>query len=206
MVDVLPALVRSLVSALRGRANLTLENVALRHQLMVAHRHGRRPRLTGTDRAVWVALRQLWSGWRGSLVIVKPATVVAWHRAGFRGYWTWKSGNAGGRPRLDPEHRNMIRQMWRDNSTWGSPRIQAELAKLGIDASRSTVRKYRPRTRKPPSQNWRTFLKNHASDIVAIDFFVVPTVTFQLLYVLVVLAHDRRRIVHIEVTTSPSAR
>ena len=178
MLDVVFALVRSFISGLRNRQDLVLENVALRHQLMVVRRHARRPQLTGTDRAVWVTLRRLWPQWHRVLVIVKPATVIAWHRTGFRTYWRWKSRPTGGRPRIALEHRELIRQMWRDNPTWGSPHIQAELAKLGIAVSDSTVRKYRPRVRKTPSQNWRTFLNNHASYIVAIDFFVVPTVTF----------------------------
>jgi transposase InsO family protein len=206
MLDLLVTLLRSLVSIVRTREDLMLENIALRHQLMVVQRHAKRPRITGADRALWVTLRWLWPGWHKRLVVVKPATVIAWHRAGFCTYWRWKSRNKGGRPRIDPESRELLRQMWRDNPTWGSPHIQAELAKLGIEVSDPTVRKYRPRTQKPPSQNWRTFLKNHASDIVAIDFFVVPTVTFKLLYVFVVLVHDRQRIVHFKVTASPSAQ
>jgi transposase InsO family protein len=173
---------------------------------MVVCRHAKRPKLTGADRALWVVLRRVWSGWQDRLVVVKPRTVIAWHRAGFRLYWRWKSRSKGGRPRIDPEIRELIRRLWRDNPTWGSPHIRAELAKLGLTASDSTVRQYRPKTRKPPSQKWRTFLKNHASDIVAIDFFVVPTISFRLLYVFVVLAHDRRRILYLNVTASPSAR
>ncbi len=161
IVDLLVTLLRSLVSIVRTREDLMLENIALRHQLMVVQRHAKRPRITGADRALWVTLRWLWPGWHKRLVVVKPATVIAWHRAGFCTYWRWKSRNKGGRPRIDPESRELLRQMWRDNPTWGSPHIQAELAKLGIEVSDSTVRKYRPRTQKPPSQNWRTFLKNH---------------------------------------------
>jgi len=206
MLDVLFTLLRSFVSVLRDHQHLVLENVALRHQLMVARRHAKQPRLTGADRAFWVTLRRLWPDWHKAIVIVKPATVIAWHRAGFRKYWRWKSRPRGGRPRIDPELRALIRQMWRDNPTWGSPHIEAELAKLGIKVSDSTVRKYRPRTRRPPSQTWQTFLRNHAGEIAAVDFFVVPTVTFRLLYVFVVMVHARRRIVHFNVTDSPSAQ
>jgi putative transposase len=139
-------------------------------------------------------------------VIVKPATVVAWHRAGFRAYWQWKSRPKGGRPLADAETRELIRRLWRENPTWGSPHIMAELAKLGVRVGESTVRKYKPRIRKPPSQTWKTFLKNHGRDIVAVDFFVVPTITFRLLYVFIVMSHQRRRVLHFNVTESPSAR
>jgi putative transposase len=206
MLDVILTLLRSLTATIRGRRNLVLENLALRHQLMVIRRQVERPRLTNADRSVWILLRRLWSDWDKALVIVKPATVIAWHRAGFRAYWRWKSRPIGGRPRVDAETRELIRRLWRENPTWGSPHIMAELAKLGIRVSESTVRKYKPRYRKPPSQTWKTFLKNHARDIVAVDFFVVPTITFRLLYVFIVMSHERRRVLHFNVTESPSAR
>jgi hypothetical protein len=206
MLYVLLVLLRSLLTALRGNRNLALENLALRHQLLVVQRQVKRGRLSNADRALWVLLRGLWPDWDKALILVKPATVIKWHRAGFRAYWRFKSRSRGGRPRVDSETRELIRRLWLDNPTWGAPHVQAELAKLGIPVSEATVRKYKPRTRRPPSQTWRTFLKNHASEIAAIDFFVVPTISFRLLYVFVVMAHIRRRVVHFNVTDSPSAR
>ena len=138
-------------------------------------------------------------------MLVQPATVVGWHRKEFRAYWRWKSRARGGRPRIDPSVRGLIRHMWNSNPAWGAPRIQAELHKLGIEVSDSTVRRYRPLRPRPPSQHYSSFLENHLGDMAAMDFFAVPTVTFRVLYVLVIMAHDRRRIPHFNVTTSPSA-
>ena len=166
----------------------------------------RRPRLRQRDRIFWVWLSRLWPGWRSALLIVQPNTVVHWHQLGFRLYWRWKPRGKPGRPKIDPEIRRLIRQMSRENVTWGSPRIQSELALLGYTVDQSTVVKYMCRHRKPPSQTWRTFLDNHIGDIAAIDFFVVPTVRFQLLYCFVVLRHDRRRVIHFNVTQHPTAR
>ncbi len=196
----------STISALKSQRELALENVALRHQLMVLQRQSGRPRLKDRDRLVWMCLRRLWHGWHRAFVVVQPATVVKWHRKGFRAYWRWKSRPNGGRPRIDREVRELIRNMWRSNPTWGKPRLQAELRKIGIEVSDSTVWRYRPTRGSPPSQSWRAFLDNHVRDIVAIDFFVVPTATFRVLYVFLVMSHDRRRILHFNVTTSPSAR
>ncbi len=168
-------------------------------------RQTEKPRLKDHDRLLWIALHRLWPDWERVLVLVQPATVVKWQRAGFRSYWRRKSRPKGGRPKLDADVRKLIRDMWSSNPTWGKPRIQAELAMLGIVVSDSTVAKYRPKRRKPPSQTWRTFLDNHVRDIVATDFFVVPTATFRILYVLLVMSHDRRRILHFNVTASPSA-
>ena len=145
-------------------------------------------------RVIWVARRRLWSRWDQSLVIVQPSTVIGWHKAGLRAYWRWKSRPKGGRPKIAPEVRKLIRQMWLTNPTWGRPRIRAELAKLGIDVSESTVRKYRPKMRKPPSQTWRTFLENHLDCTVGMDFFVVVTVTFRLLYGFVIVSHDNQAV------------
>jgi transposase InsO family protein len=137
---------------------------------------------------------------------VKPDTVVRWHRQGFKLYWTWKSSKSrkGGRPKVEKQIRTLIRRMYRENPTWGVPRIRAELALLGHDVSRSTVWKYIDRSQRPPSPTWRSFLKNHAANIAAIDFFTVPTATFNVLFCFIVLAHSRRRIVHFNVTASPS--
>ena len=196
----------SVVSVLRSRWDLALENVALRQQLMVLRRQPGQVRLKDSDRLFWVWFHRLWPGWRQALVLVQPATVVDWHRRGFRAYWRWKSRARGGRPRIDPSVRQLIRHMWNSNPTWGAPRIQAELGKIGIEVSDSTIRRYRPLRVGPPSQTWSTFLDNHLADLAAIDFFIVPTVTFRILYVLLIMSHDRRRILHFNVTTSPSAQ
>jgi putative transposase len=188
------------------RLVLVTENLALRQQLLVLHRSSSRPRLRHRDRLFWIALSQLWRDWRTILVIVKPETVVKWHRQGFKCYWRWKSRSRPvGRPRIDQEIRDLIRKMSRENRTWGVPRIQAELHLLGYEVAESTVAKYRVRIRRPPSQTWKSFLQNHAGQIVAIDFFTVPTVTFNILYVLVVLLHERRQVAHFNVTAHPTA-
>jgi putative transposase len=138
------------------------------------------------------------------LVIVQPRTVVAWHRAGFRWFWRWKSGPRAGRPPVNRDLIGLIRRMWQANATWGSRRIQAELAKLGLSVSDSTVRKYRPRIRRA-DQTWKAFLQNHVKELLAVDFFTVPTATFRVLYVFLVLAHERRRVLHFNITDSPSS-
>jgi putative transposase len=193
-------------SLLVPRLVLMTENLVLRQQLVVLHRVTKRPRLRSQDRLFWVALSHLWRDWRSLLVIVKPETVIKWHRQGFKCYWRWKS-RAGrvGRPRVDQEIRDLIRRMSRENPLWGAPRIQAELHLLGYEIAESTVAKYRVRSSKPPSQNWKSFLTNHAGEIAAIDFFTVPTVTFKVLYGFVVLLHDRRPVVHFNVTAHPTA-
>jgi len=140
-------------------------------------------------------------------MIVKPETVIRWHREGFRLYWRWKSRtNKRGRPRTAVEIRQLIQRMARENPTWGAPRIQSELVLLGYMVAEPTVAKYMKRQRKPPSQTWRTLLENHVRDIIAVDFFVVATVSFRLLYCFLVLRHDRRRVVHFNVTPYPTAR
>jgi hypothetical protein len=201
----------ALFQLLRGllvpRLSLVTENLALRQQLLVLHRSSKRPRLRHRDRLFWIALSKLWRDWRSILVIVKPETVVKWHRQGFKCCWRWKSRSGRvGRPRIDQEVRVLIRRMSRENPTWGVPRIQAELHLLGYEIAESTVAKYRGRSRKPPSQAWKSFLRNHAGQIAAIDFFTVPTVTFNVLYCFVVLLHDRRHVVHFNVTAHPTAQ
>jgi transposase InsO family protein len=142
---------------------------------------------------------------RDRLIDVKPETVLVWHRRGFRLLWTWKSRRRVGRPGVPPDVRLLIRTMAEANPLWGVPRIHGELLKLGIEVSQATVAKYMPRNRPPPSQTWRTFLANHAGQIMAADFFVVPTATCRFLFVLVILAHQRRRVVHVAVTAHPTA-
>jgi len=149
---------------------------------------------------------QLWSGWRCALAMVKPETVIAWHRKGFRLYWTWKSRRGRpGRPQVSREVRDLIRKMSLANPLWGAPRIHGELLKIGIQLSQATVAKYMERPRKPPSQTWRTFLDSHLKQLVSTDFFVVPTVNFRILFVFVVLAHHRRRVIHFNVTAHPTS-
>ena len=190
----------------RSRTGLLAENMALRHQLSVLQRTARRPRLKARDRIFWVWLSRIWPDWRSALVIVKPETVITWHRQGFKLYWRWKS-RAGkpGRPRVDPEIRELIRRMSRENPLWGAPRIVDELALLGVHAAKSTVEQYMIRNGKPPSQTWKIFIDNHIKDIAAVDFFTVSTVAFRILYCFVVLRLDRRRVVHFNVTTNPTA-
>jgi putative transposase len=204
------AIVRSVLRTLRAsictRAALQLEIFALRHQLHVLERaRPRRILLTRSDRLVWVWLSRIWQGWRAALVIVKPDTVLAWHRRGFRLFWRWKSRTRLGRPGVLPDVRALIRTMSEANPLWGAPRIHGELLKLGIDVSQASVTKYMARRRRPPLQTWRTFLANHVEQLMAADFFVVPTATYRLLFVLVILAHHRRRLVHIAVTAHPTA-
>ncbi len=186
------------------RANLAIENLALRQQLTVLRRSFKRLRLRRRDRIFWVWLSRIWNDWRSSLMIVKPETVISWHRRGFRLYWRWRS-RRGGRPRADTEIRSLIRRMSRENPTWGAPRIQSELSLLGYTVAESTVARYMTRGRKPPSQTWRNFLKNHVGQIAAIDFFTAPTVTFRVLFCFIVLSHDRRRVIHFNVTEHPTA-
>ena len=194
-------------SLLKSRAALQFENVALRHQIGVLQRSAKkRPRLNASDRFLWVWLSQVWTDWRSALVIVKPQTVVAWHRKAFRMFWTWKIRRGKrGRPAVSREVRDLIRRMSSENAGWGAPRIHGELLKLGIDIGETSVSKYLLRSRKPPSQTWRTFLENHIQSLVSVDFFTVPTIRFQILYVFLVLAHDRRRILHFAVTSHPTA-
>jgi putative transposase len=189
-----------------GSAAVAIENLALRHQLLVLQRSVDRPRLSRWDRILWVWLSRVWVGWRSTLAIVQPATVLAWHRQGFRLYWRWKSRpNPVGRPRLDAELRDLIRRMARENPTWGRRRIRAELALLGYAVAELTVAKYMHRTAPRPSPTWRAFLATHAREIIAVDFFLVPTLTFRLLFVFIGLRHDRRELIYVNVTDHPTA-
>jgi len=206
MKNVLRALASFLFALFRSRLAMQVEILALRHQLAAYQQSIKRPRLKPADRIFWAWLSKLWSGWERVLVLVQPATVIRWRRRKFRQHWA-KLSRSGkpGRPQLSKELRDLIRQLCRANPTWGSPRIRGELTKLGINISKSTVEKYMLRRRKPSSPTWRTFLENHVKDLVSLDFFVVPTVTFRVLFGLVILAHHRRRVVHFNVTEHPTA-
>ena len=189
------------------RVHLTVEILALRQQLAVMKRPNKRPKLRPRDRVFWVWLMRLWPHWKSALIIVKPDTVIRWHRQGFRLYWRWKSRTRRpGRPLIKLEVRALIRKMSKENPTWGAPRIRSELKLLGHDVAESTVAKYMVRHRKPPSQTWRTFLDNHVHELAGIDFFTVPTATFRVLYCFIVLRHHRRRVVHFNVTANPTAQ
>ena len=203
---VFTALFTSVLALFRSRCALQLEILALRHQLGVLQRSVKRPKLTPSDRLLWGTLATVWLNWCSALVIVRPETVIAWHRRAFRLFWTCKSRpRRPGRPTIAAETRQLIRKMSRENPLWGAPRIHGELLKLGIDIGETSVSKYMVRGRKPPSQTWRTFLENHFQTMVSVDFFTVPTIRFQVLYVFLVLAHDRRRILHFAVTAHPTA-
>jgi hypothetical protein len=201
------AVVAALRSTTRSRLELTAEILALRHQLAVLRQRApTRLRLGRVDRLVWVLLSRAWSGWREAVQIVSPDTVVAWHRQGFALYWRWRSRPRGlGRPRISRKTRELIRQMEQTNPLWRAPRVHAELLQLGIETSQATGAKYVRHPAKPPSQNWRTFLSNHAAQPASMDFFTVPTATFWVLFLLAVLSHDRRRIVHFNITAHPTA-
>ena len=189
------------------KARLAIENLALRQQLAVCKQSVKRPKLRPRDRIFSVCLSRLWSHWQSVLIIVQPETVIRWHRQGFKLYWRWKSRRRKpGCPPIEREIRGLIRRVSRENPTWGAPRIVSELALLGHDVAQQTVAKYMVRTRKPPSQTWRTFLDNHVPDIAACDFFTIPTMTFRVLYVFLVLRHDRRQVVHFNVTANPYAQ
>ena len=192
----------------RSRADLMLENVALRHQLAVYRRSRRRVRLTEADRRLWSTLARSGFAWREALVFVHADTVVRWHRSAWRRHWAWKSRRRGtGRPRLDRDTQALIRRMARENPRWGAVRIVGALRLVGIEVSASTVRVYRRQAlRRPPSPQWRTFLRLHAPEIWASDFFTVQTWTFRTLYVFIVISHERRRIEHWNVTADPSWR
>ena len=198
-----------MVSAFRSREDLVLENMALRQQLLALHAQRPRRRLTALHKLFWVALRTCWSGWRKPLVLVTPRSVVNWHRAGFRLYWAWVSRvrHVGGRKHVSKELRALIFRMVAENATWGAPRIHGELLKLGFDVSeRSVSRWIRRAPRDPdPVKGWLTFLRNHREAIAAMDFFTVPTITFGVLYCFFVIGHDRRKILHFNVTRNPNA-
>ena len=206
MIALIRLLFAMLVSPFKSRSRLEAENAALRQQLIVLRRKAKvRAKLTNGDRWFFVQLYRLFPSILEIITIIQPETLVHWHRAGFRRYWRWKSGGRGGRPQIQLELRALIRQMSAENRLWGAPRIHGELLKLGFEVSQSTVAKYMARRRGPPSQGWRAFLANHAPHIAAMDLFVVPTISFTLLYAFVIVRLDRRTLVWTNVTRHPTA-
>jgi len=201
------ALLAFVANFFRSRVSLQLEIVVLRHQLTLYRRASRRPRVRRSDRIFWSWLARHWSRWQEVLVFVQPATVLAWQRQRFRDHWTRLSRpGRPGRPAISRDVRDLIRDISAANPRWGSPRILGELRKLGIAVAKSTLEKYRVRPPRPASPAWRAFLKNHLTELVALDFFTVPTVGFKVLFVLIVLAHARRKVVHFNVTAHPTAQ
>jgi putative transposase len=192
-----------------SRRGLLLENLALRHQLAVFKRRHPRPRLNALDKLFWVAARRIWSEWKNSLIVVTPETVVAWHRAGFRFYWKLisKVQKAAGRKMLAKQLRDLIFRMVAENPTWGAPRIHGELLMLGLDVSERTISRWMRKAPRDPelAKRWLAFLRNHRESIAAMDFFTVPTNSFGVLYCFFIISHDRRRILHFNVTKHPTS-
>ncbi|MGC1179125.1 MAG: integrase core domain-containing protein [Methyloceanibacter sp.] len=205
MFVILHALGGFVTDLFKSRCRLEAENLLLRHQLTIALRASPRLRLLGSDRALLLWMTRLWPSLLDAVRVVQPETVLRWHRAGFKMLWRWKSCHKAGRPKIDHGLRTLIRRMSRENPLWGASRIHGELLMLGFEVAQSTVSKYMVRSGMPPSQNWKTFLRNHAQAIAAIDLCVVPTLTFDLLFAFLVLGHGRRQLLWFEVTRHPTA-
>src|SRR5437588_5218803 len=204
MLELLIVVVRAVMLALRGHRELVLENLALRQQLAAVHRTTRCPR--ARDRLFWMALARSWRNWRAALIVVQPDTVIRWHRDWLRRRWTRGSQRRpDGRPLIDQQIRTLVSEMASANPLWGAPRIHGELRTLGIDVSERTVSRLLGRHPRPPLQTWRTFLANHLASAASMDFFTIPTLTGRVLFVLVLLSHHRRRILHIRITEHPTA-
>ena len=197
---------RFVILVFGGHKQVALENAALRQQLAVFKRDVKRPRLHRRDRLFWIGLRTIWKEWKSALVIVRPETVISWQRNRFKRYW-WRLSQpkTPGRPPISSDIRTLVRTMADANVTWGAPRIHGELLKLGFEISERTVSRLMPKRRKEPSQTWKTFLSNHIGQLVSIDFFTVPTLQLRVLFVFVILAHERRRVLHFNVTEHPTA-
>jgi transposase InsO family protein len=206
MLAILHLLVMFGADVFKSRRRLEAENLFLRHQLNIALRRvPPRLRLQGSDRALLVWMMRIWPTLLDVSQVVKPETILRWHRSGFKAFWRWKSRNRAGRPKVDRELRDLIRRMASENPLWGAPRIHGELLMLGFEIAQSTVSKYMMRGRRPPSQSWKTFLENHAEAIAAVDMCVVPTLTFERLFAFLVLGHGRRQLLWFEVTRHPTA-
>ncbi|MSP31451.1 MAG: transposase [Pseudolabrys sp.] len=206
MIALLSFVLAVLASPFKSKSRLEAENAALRHQLIVLRRKVQgRVRLTNNDRWFFIQLYRWFPSILQFLTIIRPETLVRWHRAGFRYYWRWKSHPLRGRPQIKTEVRVLIRQISIENPLWGAPRIHGELLKLGFEVAQSSVAKDMVKRHRPPSQGWRTFLRNHAPDIAAMDLFIAPTISFDLLYAFVIVRLDRRDLVWINVTSHPTA-
>src|SRR6202167_1025898 len=206
MIGLLCFVLTVLASPFKSKLRLQAENAVLRHQLNVVRRGlPGGVQLSNNDRWCFIQLYRWFPSILQVLTIIRPGTLVRWHRAGFRCYWRWKSRPLGGRPQINTELRGLIRRMSVENPLWGAPRIHGELLKLGFEIAQSSVAKYMVKRRAPPNQGWRTFLRNHAPDIAAMDLFAVPTIGFDLLYALVIVRLDRRDLVWINVTANPTA-
>src|ERR1700730_15794069 len=206
MIGLLCFVLAVLASPIKSKGRLEAENAVLRHQLIVLRRRVRgRVQPTNNDRWFFVQMYRWFPSILTVVTIVRPETLVRWHRAGFRRYWRWKSNSRGGRPRIEMELRALIRLMSTENQLCGAPRIHGELLKLGFRVAQSTVAQYMVKRSGPPSQGWRTFLRNHAPDNRPIDLFVVPTIGFKILYGFVIVRIDRRDLIWINVTTNPTA-
>ena len=206
MFAILQALGMFVADLFKSRSRLEAENLFLRHQLTIAMRRAPpRLRLRGSDRALLIWMMRLWPNLRGMTQVVQPETILRWHRAGFKVFWRWKSGNRAGRPKIDRGLRDLIQRMSGENPLWGASRIHGELLMLGFEVAQSTVSNYMARPSKPPSQTWKTFLQNHAEAIAAIDMCVVPTLTFDLLCAFLVLGRGRRQLLWFQVTRHPTA-
>jgi transposase InsO family protein len=206
MIGLLLFVLAILASPFKSKSRLEAENAVLRHQLIVLTRKlGGRVQLTNNDRWFFTQMYRWFPSILQVLTIIRPETLLRWHRAGFRRYWRWKSRLLGGRPQIEVELRGLIHSMSAENPLWGAPRIHGELLKLGFEVAQSSVAKYMVKRREPPSQGWRTFLRNHAPDIAAMDLFVVPTIGFRLLYAFVIIRLDRRDLAWINVTANPTA-
>ena len=193
MRDMLKLIWWVVIGLFRSRASLEVEIVALRHQLNVLRRKStKRLAFSNFDRLIFAGFYRIAPNVLNALVIVKPETVIGWHRAGFRLFWKWKSRSRSGRPKVPLEIRQLIRDVSLANPLWGAPRIHGEFLKLGIEIGQTSVAKYMARHRKPPSQGWKTFLHNHADGFASIDLFVVPTLSFRLLFGLLIMLHGRR--------------
>jgi len=206
MLNAILVSIRFILLILGGQKHLALENAALRQQLAVFKRNVPRPKLNNRDRLFWIGLKMIWQGWKSALLIVRPETVISWHRKRFKRYW-WRLSQPKqpGRPRTLLEIQKLIHAMASPNPTWGAPRVHGELKKLGFKISERTVSRLMPKKTGNPSQTWMTFLRNHVGQMVSVDCFTVATIQLRVLYVFVILAHDRRRVLHFNVTENPTA-
>jgi len=206
MLNAIVVSIRFIFLILGGQKQVALENAALRQQLAVFKRNVPRPKLNNRDRLFWIGLYLIWQDWKSALVFVQPETVTSWHRKRFKRYW-WRLSQPKqlGRPRIGSEIRKLIHTMAIANPTWGAPRVHGELKKLGFKISERTVSRLMPKKTGKPSQTWMTFLRNHVGQMVSVDFFTVPTIQLRVLYVFVILAHDRCRVLHFNVTENPTA-